>query len=661
MIKVFIGIFFVINLAGTLSAQDRYELSNIEFEGNKYISTSLLRDAILSEETPWWFWKFINKFTSFGAEPVYFDSLNIPIDMSSILLFYKTHGFFEAKVNSSFSIDTLDKEITLTYNVFEGDDANYDSYKLHGIDSLDQTVLSSVVQNLAIDTSDRYNQDYLRENIQLSLNTMMNNGFVYAKFDSTLITQDTTLNFAKLDIYYNTGGKYYIDSVIVEKSGEGENLVSESLLRRITGLQSGEIYNLEKIKRSQSRLFRTGLFSSIYITGIDTLAKNNKIPLKLVGTIGLLNELTPELIVNNQQNAFNIGLGTSYTRKNFFGDARKLTVSGSFGLQDIFKADFSNLIRRFSFRDTTLLGYLDGRVTIEQPYLFNKPIFGTWESYVTINKQVKINNTLYGSRLTFEFELPKYTFINFLSTFYNVEQSNEVYKNNNDSLSIKLLSIIGAELGKTTVDDPFFPSNGYNISLNVEEANAIPYFFTKTAGYNFDGALFYKLLFNSGFYFSLDNKKQSIFATKFKVGHLQVYKGTYAGIPYNRTFFAGGGNSVRGWRSNELIPREGVSQPGNKGGTFLLEGSVEWRLKFLKDFGTVLFGDYGNTWIGYKKFRYDELAISLGVGFRYYSPVAPFRIDFGTKFYDPLYKKFIWDLGSFWKNIEFQFGIGESF
>ncbi|MBZ0201016.1 MAG: BamA/TamA family outer membrane protein [Ignavibacteriaceae bacterium] len=661
MAKLFTGLFFLIIFTLTLQAQNRYELSEIQFNGNKAISTSLLREAILSEETPWWFWKFINKYTSFGAEPVYFDSLNIPIDKSAILSFYKTHGFFVTELNSEYSVDTLNNEVILIYNIIEGDAANFYSYKLHGLDSLDQYVLLSIDKNLAIDTTERYNQDYLKENIQLSLNTMRNNGYVNAKFDSTIITQDTISNFAKLDIYYASGRKYFIDTVIVEKSGEGESFVSDELLQRITGLKTGELYNLEKIKRSQSRLFRTGLFNSLFITEIDSLAEGSKIPLKLMGSIGLMNEVSPELIVNNQQNAFNIGLGTSYIRKNFLGDARKLTLSGSFGLQDIFKADFSNLINRFSFRDTTLLGYLDGRVTLDQPYLFNKPIFGTWESYVTINKQVEINNTLYGSKITFEFELPKYTFVNFLSTFYNIEQSNEVYRNNNDSLSIKLLSIIGADLGKTTADDPFFPAQGYNISLNIEEANSIPYFISKMAGGNFTDALFYKLLFNSGFYFALDNKKQTILAAKFKVGHLQVYKGTYAGIPYNRTFFAGGGNSVRGWRSNELIPRESVSQPGNKGGTFLLEGSLEWRLRFLKNLGTVLFGDYGNTWLGYKKFRYDELALTLGIGFRYYSPVAPFRLDFGTKFYDPFYKKYIWNLGSFWKNIDFQFGIGESF
>ena len=176
-------------------------------------------------------------------------------------------------------------------------------------------------------------------------------------------------------------------------------------------------------------MFRTGLFNTITLSGEESDTSGNHVPLRIDGNIGLLNELSPEVILNNQQNdAYNVGLGATYIRKNFLGSARKLTVSSSFGIQDILNVDFGQIFKKFSFRDTTLLGYVDSRVTIEQPYLFGENIYGTWDNYVTINKQSSYNNTIYGTKLTFEFEMPKYTFVNFLSTSYNVEQSNEVYR-----------------------------------------------------------------------------------------------------------------------------------------------------------------------------------------------------------------------------------------
>ena len=137
----------------------------------------------------------------------------------------------------------------------------------------------------------------------------------------------------------------------------------------------------------------------------------------------------------------------------------------------------------------------------------------------------------------------------------------------------------------------------------------------------------------------------------------------------NQTFFAGGSNSVRGWRSRELIPPDEFTnlyplslneQLKIRGGTFLLEGSFEYRRRFEEDFGFVLFLDYGNTWNGPNQFEWNQVALAIGTGFRYYSPIAPFRIDFGFKLYDPKDLKYIYDV-PFLETMVINFGIGEAF
>lgn len=643
----------------------RYELTEINFKGNNVIPSSQLSDAILSKETPWWFWKFLHSFSSLGSEPVYFDSSNIPIDMKAIRSYYKANGFFEASVKYNYDVDTTDMEVTLTYTIKEGQADNYGKVNIKGLSKVPEITVKKFVDEVKFDSSDRYIQSIVQDKIQSGASILLNNGFMFAQFDSTIVVTDTVDDRANMDIYFTTGKEYHIDTVTVTTSGDGSPYVKESMLRDISDIRSGELYNLEKLRQSQQRLFRTGLFNSIVLTGVEEDTTDSKVPIKLEANIGKLNELSPEIIVNNQQSALNAGLGLSYIRRNFFGKARKLTIGTSFGVQDIFNVDYGALFKKFSFRDTTLLGYLDARITIEQPYLFSKPIFGTWENYATINKQTKYNNTLYGSKITFDFELPKFTAINFLSTYYNVEQSNEVYRTYKDSLSRKLLSIIGADFGRTTTNDILFPTEGYVISILFEEANALPYLIGKLGHDEFNGSLFYKVSLNSTYYLSLNQRRMSIFAAKFKIGRIQIYDGDYAGLPLNRTFYAGGSNSVRGWRSNELVPRNattvfGINGTNVKGGTFLLEGSVEWRYKLVQSFGTALFFDYGNTWIGYDKFRYDQLALSPGLGFRYYSSVAPFRLDFAFKLYNPDDKVWIFNK-NFWNNIVFHFGIGEAF
>ena len=222
-------------------------------------------------------------------------------------------------------------------------------------------------------------------------------------------------------------------------------------------------------------------------------------------------------------------------------------------------------------------------------------------------------------------------------------------------------------IGKSTTDDFLFPTKGTNLSLQIEEANGIPYLTTEIFGWNYGETVFYKLLFTGSAYQALDLKRNNIIALKFKTGYLQPYVGDYNGLPINRTFYAGGSNSIRGWRSNQLVPKDAPKATGLlnngvnvKGGTFLLEGTMEYRYRFFQSFGVVGFFDFGNTWIDPKDFNFKEIALAAGIGFRYYTQVAPFRLDFGFKLYDPTDRTFIFGK-HLWDNFEFHFGIGEAF
>jgi len=651
-----------------ISAQ-QYELKSIDFEGNEEFSTSTLKSIILSEESPGWFYKFLNSFTPLGAPPVYFDSLSIRIDVNSILSFYNANGFFETSVSYKYDVDTSDNYISLKYTIRENKPSNYNKLRLLGLDKVPAFIVTSMYYLYQIDTTKKYNQDYVQTKTGEALTILLDNGYVYAAFDSIIVYKDTANSNADLNIYFTPGIQYVVDSIVIKKDGEGASEVKNDLLRDVTGILPGQIYNLDEMRRSQVRLYRTGLFNSITVSipNSDSGNSNGRLPLLLNGNIGLMNELSPEIIMNNQQSFFNIGLGATYIRKNFLGEARKLTISSSFGVQNIFNINFGTLLKKFSFRDTTLLGYFDSRVVLEQPFRYTNPIYATLENYVTIEKQLNINDTRYGSKLSLEFELPHYTFINFLKTSFNVEQSNEVYRTFNDSLSKKLTTVIGAEFGSSTVDDILFPTRGYTLSFQIEEDNALHYLVNKLSKSSFDGALFYKVLITNTAFGSFGRVRNYIFAWKLKVGHLQAYVGDYGGIPFNRTFYAGGSNSIRGWRSNQLVPKGTPDVPGFlssevnvKGGTFLLEGTLEFRLRFLQNFGVALFTDYGNTWLGYKNFRFDDVAVAAGTGLRYYSSFAPFRLDFAFKLYDPADKEYIFKK-NFWDNFEFQFGIGEAF
>ncbi|MBT8385912.1 MAG: BamA/TamA family outer membrane protein, partial [Ignavibacteria bacterium] len=109
---------------------------------------------------------------------------------------------------------------------------------------------------------------------------------------------------------------------------------------------------------------------------------------------------------------------------------------------------------------------------------------------------------------------------------------------------------------------------------------------------------------------------------------------------------------------------DNIARDITPGGFFLLEGSFETRDHIFEKVGAALFVDFGNVWNNYSEFRFDELAIAAGFGFRYYSDFAPIRIDFGFKAYDPNDRRSFFTRlkhNKFLDNFEFHFGIGESF
>lgn len=154
--------------------------------------------------------------------------------------------------------------------------------------------------------------------------------------------------------------------------------------------------------------------------------------------------------------------------------------------------------------------------------------------------------------------------------------------------------------------------------------------------------------------------------------------GTNAILPFEKRYYAGGPNSVRGWSTRELGP--GAFQGDSKNiathvGDIKLELSVEYRRKTAKWLELAYFIDGGNIWTieDYEnqpegKFSldsfYKQIAIGTGIGFRFDLDFLIFRIDGGKKVFNPNRDKgerwtfFSEGLGG---NFELYFAIGYPF
>lgn len=130
--------------------------------------------------------------------------------------------------------------------------------------------------------------------------------------------------------------------------------------------------------------------------------------------------------------------------------------------------------------------------------------------------------------------------------------------------------------------------------------------------------------------------------------------GNASTIPYEKRFYSGGANSVRGWGVRELGPGSYTGRDGkvdfiNQTGNIKLDLQAEWRSHLFWKFDGALFVDAGNIWNtraypGQEegKFKFDkfykQIAVSYGLGLRFNLDYFVLRFDAGMKAINPAYE-----------------------
>lgn len=126
-------------------------------------------------------------------------------------------------------------------------------------------------------------------------------------------------------------------------------------------------------------------------------------------------------------------------------------------------------------------------------------------------------------------------------------------------------------------------------------------------------------------------------------------------LPFEKRYFSGGANSVRGWSVRSLGPGKYISKDGridfiNQTGDMKLDLNMEYRAHLFWKLGLALFVDAGNIWTlrsydeqpgGQFKFSefWKQLAVSYGLGFRFNFDYFILRFDMGMKAINPAYQE----------------------
>jgi hypothetical protein len=233
------------------------------------------------------------------------------------------------------------------------------------------------------------------------------------------------------------------------------------------------------------------------------------------------------------------------------------------------------------------------------------------------------------------------------------------------------------------------PTMPIRIRAGVEVAGWLPRIISATGGSqtNNDGfktifgvpyAEYVKGDFEYATLYNVDDRNS--LATRIGVGVALPYGNSHV-LPFERRYFSGGANSVRGWNTRTLGPGSYQRPPDirndfvNQVGDIKFDFGVEYRHRMTSLFELATYIDTGNIWTikNYENqpdglFRwnefYKEIAASYGVGFRLNLGFLLVRLDTGMKAHNPaLTQGERWTVFTprFRRDFAFHFAIGYPF
>ena len=482
--------------------------------------------------------------------------------------------------------------------------------------------------------------------------------------------------------------KFYIDDVSI--SFPKSMKIREKILTDLNLIEPGTVYSEDIIKNTYSRYSALRMFSSVNIgtTQTDTNKVRCDITLSQSKTQGFKVNLEAS---TNSSGLLGISPQLSYYHKNIFrgGEILNLSFMGNFQFKlndDVHSNEFG-VSGGLSFPKFFLL-----------PYRYFKGSIPRTDINLSYNYQNR----------------PEYT-RNIISTSYGYSgnvKNRFFYQAYPIQLNVVKLFDLDEDFYKTLDNDPFL-KNAYQNHFDLGSGATL--YYTTNASANPRDTYFYsrlqfdiagnllsafKPLMNkdangSGMIWKTPfsqfvrseitvgrtwvfgrNSGQAI-ATRLLAGAGFAY-GNSSALPFEKHFYGGGANSLRGWQARTVgpgcSPRDTSFVIPNQTGDMKLEANIEYRFDMFWKVAGAVFVDAGNVWTLNKEssdelsiFRWNNLGESIaanwGVGVRLNLGFLLLRVDMGMKIHDPAREQ-KWVSPGRWLNRDnyaLHFGVGYPF
>jgi len=562
----------------------RVRIKKIDFVGNKNFSAKKLKKIMKTREK-----KFFNK--------GYFKNKEFKGDLAKLISFYKNQGFLDAKIEKhEIKLGEKKKYLYITIFINEGRQYYLQDLKIEG-----NTIFSSdfIIKHFQMRPGMVYSEGKLREDINVIFRLYAEKGYIFARIWPDI--KKTGEAVVSVTIHIKEGEQGYIEEILIE----GNTKTKDIVIRRELKVKSGEIFNGKKIERSREKLYNLGFFKTVEI---DTLPGSTPYKRHLIFRV-------------EEQKTGSFGLGAGYS-----------SVDRAMGFVELEQRNFDLLnFPRFTGAGQDILlraefgtRRKDYRLSFTEPWIFGWPLsFGfdlyrrNWvrEEYeesrtggdIRLGKTLTDNLNVY---LTYKNETVKIGSI-------EPEASSVIWEEEGTNV----ISSLRLSLVRNTLDNIFDPSRGSQIVMSSEYAG----------GFLQGDKDFVKYTLDTRWFFNPVSK--IVLDLRFRTGLVESF-GDSVSVPIYERFYAGGGQSIRGYKERKVGPKDANGDP--IGGRLLGIGNIEITFPLIQDeekkrsiIKGAAFCDSGYVWTDSGDFDLGDLHTGVGLGVRIATPIGPVRLDYG--------------------------------
>lgn len=510
-------------------------------------------------------------------------------DSAAITAYCYNHGYIDAQVGAP-KVDYAEDGITITFQVVEGPRYKLGEIGFRGdlIDT-DKRLLEIIRLDDQKEKDGYFALSVMQDDIKKLTDFYSDYGFAFAEVDAdTRKNDDHTL-----DIFYvlNKKQKVHVRRVVTE----GNIRTRDNVILREMRLADGDVFDGSKLRRSNERLTRLRYFTEVDTAVVPT-DKEDEVDLHVK-------------VQDDRTGAVMGGVGYSTYYK--FG------VTSSIMERNLFGRGYSLALR----------GFLSGRSTSLDMSFINPRLYDTnlglgYDAYALWDEWDDFRKKTYGNTLRFFYPLGEYTTIGWgyrldQYTLYDIPDSApHSYK---DYEGKNISSVLHARLTYDSTDSRERPTRGLIGRAFVEYGGG---------GLGGNDNFFKPVGELQGFQ-TLFGNKDHVFHWRGRMG--AVFKNDSKPVPVFDRFFIGGMDSIRGYDTEDLSPKD--PQYGDEiGGDRIGFINLEYIWTFEPELGLALVPFFD---IGYQvdsdqtDNMFSDLKKSVGLELRWRSPMGDLRFAYG--------------------------------